>query len=184
MTDSTEVPEYFQDEQIPQGTRITGWAALVRTYGVAAPVRRFACVSNKHVGGNRRTEGKWEIFDKRYLPENSFAGHLNFAFRHENIDLLIMKRVFDSVPEGEFCKFILSTPTGSTARRVWFFYEFLTGKTLDIKDADLVTAIDALDPKNTSPLKGGSPIDIVSEITCWERKSSALLFVGPTNYKS
>lgn len=154
MTENPENPEYFQYEQIPLDTQIVGWAALVRTFDVDAPVRHFACVSNRHVRGNRRKKGKWEIFDKRYLPDDSVAGHLNFAFRHEIFDLLVMKRVFDSLPEIDICNFILSTPTGATARRLWFFYEFLTAKTLELKDSEPVTAVDALDNEKYYTLKG------------------------------
>jgi hypothetical protein len=154
MTTNAETPKYFQDEQIPQNTQIAGWAAIVRTYGIDAPVRQFACVSNKHLSGNRRIEDNWEVFDKRYLPEDSFAGHLNFAFRHESIDLLVMKRVFEQISEEEICNFILSTPTGAIARRVWFFCETLTGNKLDIADAPITTAVDALDPDKYFTVKG------------------------------
>lgn len=154
MAANVETPEYFQHEQVPRGTQIAGWSAIVKTYGIDVPLRYFACVSDKHISGNRRIEDKWEIFDKRYLPENSFAGHLNFAFRHESIDLLVIKRVFEAISNEELCNFILSTPTGAIARRVWFFYETLTGNKLDIKDASTVTAVDALDPDKYFTVKG------------------------------
>ena len=154
MISDAEIPEYFQYEQIPHDAQIAGWAAIVHTYGIDVPVRQLACVSNKHVSGNRRIEGNWEVFDKRYLPEDSFAGQLNFAFRHESMDLLVMKRVFDAIPDEEICNFVLSTPTGAVARRVWFFYETLTGNRLDIKDASTVTAVDALDQDKYFTIKG------------------------------
>ncbi len=154
MTKNAETPEYFQYEQVPPGTRLAGWAALVSSYAIDAPVRRYSCVSDKHVRGNKRTDDSWEIFDKRYLPDDSLAGQLNFAFRHEIIDLLVMKRVFEVIADDELCNFILSKPTGTTARRVWFFYEILTGKKLALKDAEPVTAIDALDPDKYFTIKG------------------------------
>ncbi len=40
---------------------------------------------------------------------------------------------------------IAAAPTGSAARRAWFLYEHLTGRTLDINDAINVAAVDILD---------------------------------------
>lgn len=154
MPENIETPEYFQYEQVPQDAKLAGWTALVSHYGIQAPVRHFSCVSEKHVRGNKKIDGNWQVFDKRYKPDDSIEGHLNFAFRHEIIDLLVMKRVFDAIPEDEICNFVLSTPTGSVARRVWFFYEFLMDKALEIKDSETVTAIDALESDNYFTAKG------------------------------
>ncbi|WP_127904017.1 Fic family protein [Solirhodobacter olei] len=139
-------PDFLRDEPLPYGTSLAGWSALVHTLQIAAPLRHLSCISEKHVRGNKRTEGPWEVFDKRYLPEGSLEGHLGFALRHEPIDLLVLKRVFDAVPEGEIKKIVEATPTGTLSRRIWFFYETLTGRVLDLPDAPKVTAVDALDP--------------------------------------
>ena len=144
---NTAQPDYFQDEPVPEATRLAGWAALVHGLGVQAPVRQLSCVAGKHVRGTRRTEGRWEIFDKRYLPADTFEDHLTFAMRHEAIDLLVLKRVLEAVPAEVITAFARATPTGAVTRRVWFFYETLTGNRLDLDDAPVATAIPALDPK-------------------------------------
>jgi hypothetical protein len=138
---------YFQDELVPAGTRLAGWAALVHALGLKAPVRHLSCISEKFVRGTRRQEGRWEIYDKRFALGDTLADHLSFALRHENIDLLILKKLFDAVDPGELAAFVSATPTGAITRRTWFFYETLTGRTLDLKDAPVVTAVSALDPK-------------------------------------
>lgn len=136
----------FQESAVPEDTRLAGWAALVQALSIAAPVRRPGCVSNKHIKGSQREEDIWRVFDKRYWPGGSFADHLAFAFRHEDLDLLILKRVFDAVPTDAVEALVRATPTGVPARRIWFFYEMLTGNTLDQPDARRVAAIDLLDP--------------------------------------
>jgi hypothetical protein len=137
----------FQDRPVLEGTRLVGWAALVHGLGLAAPVKAPSAVAESHIKGSRRTESGWTVFDKRYWPGDKVADHLSFALRHEPIDLLILKRAFDAIPTGEMATFIRAAPTGAFARRAWFFYETLTGTTLDIEDAETVTAVDALDPK-------------------------------------
>jgi hypothetical protein len=72
---------------------------------------------------------------------------LTFALKHEETDLLVLKRIFDAVPQGVMDAFVRSAPTGIPARRAWFFYEGLTSKTLDVPDAPMVSAVDALDTK-------------------------------------
>ena len=141
-------PQFFQDEPVPEATCLAGWSALVHNLGIRAPVRNAACISDKHVRGNKRTSGPWAVFDKRYLPEDTLEGHLSFALRHEDIDLLILKRLFDAVPQDTVEDIVRATPTGAFSRRVWFFYEALTGTTLALEDAPTVTAVPALDPKH------------------------------------
>ncbi len=142
-----ETPVSFQDEIVPKGTQLAGWAALVHALGLQAPVRQPSCVSEKHIGGSQREEGGFRVFDKRYQPGDEVADHLTFALRHENIDLLIFKHAFEAVPKAVLEDFVRSTPTGMHTRRAWFFYEMLTGQTLDVEDAPNVTAVDALDAK-------------------------------------
>lgn len=139
-------PTYFQDKPVPAGTGLAGWAALVHALGLKAPVREPSCISGKHVGGSQRIDGPWRIFDKRYKAGSDVTDHLTFALRHETIDLLVLKRALEVVPTKVIEDFVKATPTGAVARRLWFFYELLTGKKLDLKDAQNVAAVDALDP--------------------------------------
>ena len=142
-----QVPPFFQNEPLPEAMELVGWAALAEFFAIRAPVRHPSCVSGKHVRGNTRTQYGWEIYDKRYRPEPTFLGHLTFALRHESMDLLVLKRVLEAAPQSALIAIVLAAPTGATARRIWFFYEVLTGNRLDLEDAPAVTAVDALDPE-------------------------------------
>src|ERR1035441_5432728 len=102
----------FQEKTVPDGARLSGWAALVHALALPVPVRRPSCVSEQHISGSRREEGAWAVFDKRYWPGDTFAGHLTFALRHEDIDLLILKRVFEAVPQAEVEAIVRAAPTG------------------------------------------------------------------------
>lgn len=145
MEPGRKQPSRFQGRPIPKGARPVGWAALVQALGVPAPVRRPSCVSEGHVGKNRRAENGFRVFDKRYHPGDRLTDHLSFALRREDIDLLVLKRVFDAMPRPALEAWIRDVPTGRHTRRAWFFHELLTGRTLDVEDASGVTAVDALD---------------------------------------
>ena len=137
---------YFQEEPLPDGTSLAGWAALVHALGIKTPVRQRSCISEKHVKTGRRVEAGWEIYDKRYKPGDTVLEHLRFALRYENIDLLILKRVFDAFDSKELAEAIRDAPTSAPLRRLWFFYETLTGKSIDVPDAPSMKAIEALEP--------------------------------------
>ena len=147
MQIAPETPLIFADELIPDGARLAGYAALVSSLRIQAPVRSLSCVSEGHVRGNSREERNWRVYDKRYWLGDTFGDHLTFALKYEPLDLLVIKRTLEKVEPKEIQTFVLSAPTGAVNRRVWFFYETLTGRTLDIPDAGPGTAVDALDKK-------------------------------------
>ena len=140
-----DTPLIFQDHLVPKGARLAGLAALVHSLGLQAPVREPRAVAEGHIKGSQRSEDGWTIFDKRYWPGENLTDHLTFALRHEPIDLLILKCLFDDVSPDEIVAFVNGAPTGTITRRAWFFYEWLTGTTLKVEDAPMVTATDALD---------------------------------------
>ena len=137
----------FQESLLPNEARLAGWAALVQALSIQAPVRRPSCVSERHVRGSQRDEGIWRVFDKRYWPGDEIADHVTFALRHEDLDLLILKRAFDAMPPNVLQELIAAAPTGILSRQAWFLYEWLTSRTLDLPDAQNVAAIDVLDTK-------------------------------------
>ena len=135
----------FGESVIPTNTRLAGWAALVQGLSLKASVRYPSCVSTQHVKGSRRHTEPWNMFDKRYWPGDDVEDHLGFALKHETMDLLILKRVFKAVGENLVAGLVRIAPTGVTARRLWFFYEMLSGRNLDLPDASSGNAVDVLD---------------------------------------
>ena len=136
---------------MPRDTRLAGWAALVETFHLQVPVRHPTAVSEQHIKGSRRTEGEWAVLDKRYWPGDSIAEQLDFALRNEDLDLLVLKRLFEAIPQETITAFVTSAPNGTSNRRAWFFYEFLTGKALDLPDAVGPSFTDLLDANRYFP---------------------------------
>jgi hypothetical protein len=138
---------FFQDRSLPENTHLVGWAALVDALGVCAPVRRPSCVASYHVHGSTQRDDYWTIYDKRYTPGKELVDQLLFAMKHEDLDLLVLKRVLAVFPKEALENFIRKFPTSRYARRVWFFYEYLLNQELDIPDASKMTAVEAQEPK-------------------------------------
>lgn len=142
--------KFFQERHIPANTKLVGFAALVHLLDIEsrAPVRMPSCVSDRYVKGGIREQDGWRLYDKRYQPDNTVEGHLGFGLRHEVLDLLVLKRIFDALPEERLTKYVHEDQGHALSRRAWFFYEFLTGRILDLPDVTGVVAIvDAIDGK-------------------------------------
>jgi hypothetical protein len=88
----------------------------------------------------------WRLLTPRHAPPASLAGHLTFALKHEGLDLAVLKRLFLALAPAEVEAIVRATPTGTYARRIWFLYEWLTGRTLDLPALDRGTYTPAVDP--------------------------------------
>jgi Fic/DOC family len=145
MSLSFQNPPIFQDKHIPRESALVGLSALVYALNVEAPVRKPSCVSPRRIKEQKIDTGEWRIFDSKYAVESTARGHLAFALKHEDLDLLVLKRIFLALPESEIAEYVRSTPTGPIVRRIWFLYEFLTGNVLDVADSGKVANVDLLD---------------------------------------
>ena len=82
-----------------------------------------------------------------YWPGDSTGDHLEFALKYDGVNLGILSALFETVPEDEISGWIISKPTGKYARRIWFLFEFLTGKELPLPDLTRGNYIDLLEPE-------------------------------------
>lgn len=96
-----------------------------------------------------------EAFRAQYWPGEKVGDHLEFALKYDGVNLGLLARIFEHVPQEEFTEYINSKPTGKYARRIWFFYEFLTGKRLPIDNIASGNYVDALDAKEYYSVQKG-----------------------------
>ncbi len=99
-------------------------------------------------GQNRVEEGKVFLYRQRYQPadETHPLEQLQFALKYEGVNLDIMHALFAQLSLSEVEGFVRARPTGGYARRIWFFYEWLTGRVLGLGDVKGGAYVDALDP--------------------------------------
>jgi len=135
---------FFQQFTLPeQNMLLAGYSALTNHYELNAPYpRRISTISAKN---KRYSEGKWSVFTPRHEPEDSLQGHLTFALKYEGVDLAILNALFHKIDDADIENVVRSEPTGSYTRRIWFFYEWLTAKTLNLNDATKGNYVNALD---------------------------------------
>ena len=131
--------------------------SIYRPAGYAALVDRFDLdvIPNWHkslvtVSGIHRIDSSErvivEIYPSKYWPGDSLGDHLEFALKYDGTNLAILSVLFQKAGEKDILKYIRSKPTGKYARRLWFLFEFLTGKTLPLDDLKQGNYIDLLEP--------------------------------------
>jgi len=92
-------------------------------------------------------DGKFikEIYPQKYQIEDKVVNHLEFALKYDGINLSILELVFQKIDIAELMEYIVAKPTSKYGRKIWFFYEFLTKKTLPIDDLRVGNYVDLLD---------------------------------------
>jgi len=134
----------FQERRLPETATPAGYTALIGAYALAVPLPRTLTA----IGGRHRIyeAGGWRIMTPRHAPHPTLEGHLTFALGYEGLDLAVLKRLFMTAGPDSVEAIVRRTPTGSYARRIWFLYEWLTGKKLDLPNADAGRYVAVLDP--------------------------------------
>ena len=130
------------------GIRLAGYAALVEQYGIDV-------IPNWHKSmiapsGTHRVESTGsvvtETYPSIYWPGGMLSDQLEFALKYDGTNLAILDSLFQVISSDDVLAYVTSRPTGKYARRVWFLYELLTGRTLPMNDLTQGNYIDLLEP--------------------------------------
>jgi hypothetical protein len=76
----------------------------------------------------------WIVFTPRHKPQDSLYNNLVFSIKYEGINLLFFKKLFESVDELVIEELVKNEPFSQFSRRIWFLYEWLAQKTLNLPD--------------------------------------------------
>ena len=131
-------------------TRPAGYSYLLGKYALTGiPNWHRSSVSTTSSHSSNIQEGiVVEVFRSQYWPGETACDHLQFALKYDGVNLGLLSAIFAHIPQQELTEYILTRPTGKYGRRIWFFYEFLTGKQLPIEDLTPDSYINLLDEKS------------------------------------
>ena len=133
----------FHERTVPETGTLVGYGALMEAYNLKVPLPdKISLISDKH---RKYETEEWLVFTPRYLPQDNLGGHLTFALKHEGIDLHVLKTLFEKVDKKEIEKLILSEPQSQYNRKLWFLYEWLFEKKLNIPDLKQGNFVELLD---------------------------------------
>ncbi len=138
-----------EQELKPISLRPAGYAALVEQHQLdVIPHWHKSLVTTS---GVRRVDTSGditvEVYPPTYWPGDGLGNHLEFALKYDGINLAVLAALFEKTDQQDMIlDYVRSRPTGKYARRAWFLYEFLTGKTLPLDNLKRGNYIDLLDP--------------------------------------
>jgi hypothetical protein len=142
----------FHERALPERATPAGHAALIDSCGLKVPLPRTLSATGEH--HRIRNQAGWRILTPRHAPSPDLDGHLTFALKYEGVDLAVLKRLFEAIGSRDIEALVRAKPTGSYARRIWFLYEWLTGTSLDLPDADRGTYVPVIDPEQQWAIEG------------------------------
>lgn len=146
----------FHDRRLPERATPAGYAAVIDAFALKVPLpRMLSAIGERH----RVIEQEgWRILTPRHAPQPTLEGHLTFALKYEGLDLAVLKLLFEALAPQDLEALVRAKPTGGYARRIWFLYEWLTGRRLDLPNADRGTYVSVIDPEVQWAVDGeGSP---------------------------
>lgn len=142
----------FHERRLPEKATLAGYAALIDSYALAVPLpRTLSATGERH---KVTEESGWRILTPRHAPAPNLAEHLTFALKYEGLDLAVLKRLFGTVDGHEIEALVRAKPTGRYARRIWFLYEWLTGKRLELPTAERGAYVPVVDPDRQWAIDG------------------------------
>lgn len=142
----------FQAKATPEEGVLVGYGALLNSLQLPMPFpEQLALISEKR--RSYSTEN-WKVFSSRNAFEDTFYKHLVFALKHEGINLLFFKKLFEKLTTAEVVALLKIEPTGIYSRKIWFLYEWLQHEKLDIPDLTIKKAIPLVDEKLQYAIEG------------------------------
>lgn len=144
----------FHGRKVPEDGVIVGYGAIIEVFKLAVPIpNKLSFVSSK----NRKFENdEWIVYPVSYLPDENLYKQLIFALKYEGVDLLVFKKLFEVLSSVEMEEMIRLENLGQYSRRIWFLYEWLTGKKLNISDLKTGNLVPVIDEKLQYAIDGVS----------------------------
>jgi hypothetical protein len=137
---------------LPPDTRPAGYAAIIAALDLnVPPPDEMLAIGTKHT---LRREARWRVLTPRYSPPETIAGQLEFALRHEGVDLAILNALFRAATPAFIEEWIRAQPSSGYARRIWFLYEWMNGARLNLPDAPSAPYASVLDDSQQFAIDG------------------------------
>lgn len=142
----------FHGRSAPEQGLLAGYGAILEAYKLPVPLpNKLSLISEKK---RKYSNRDWQVFTLRHKPEDTLYKQLVFALKYEGINLLILKKLFELLEEDEISELVQIEPLGQYSRRIWFLYEWLMNKKLEITDLDRGNFIPLVNEKLQYAVKG------------------------------
>ncbi len=142
----------FNGIEAPEEATLVGHGAIIEGLQLEMPFpKQLAIISDKR---RSYTLEKWKVFSSRNTFDDTLYKHIVFALKYEGVNLLFFKKLFEKLSEKEITTILQIEPTGQYSRKIWFLYEWLMQKQLDIKDLTIKNFVPLIDENMQYAIKG------------------------------
>ena len=143
----------FRAAPLPEPAALAGYSALIARYDLQIPLpRQLAAIGTRR---NPPSSSRWRLLTNRLASPATLGEHLEFALKHEGVNLSVLSALFDVAPKTEFEAWIGAKPGGASARRIWFIYEWMTEHLLEVPPVPKIRAVPLIDRDKQFGLDGG-----------------------------
>ncbi len=135
MTESNNISReitVFHGRTTPEPGNIVGYGAIIDALKLPVPLPlRLVIISKKR---RQYSTDEWLVFTPRHQPADTLYSHLVFALKYEGVNLLAFKKLFEKLDPNTIEQWILKEPQSQFSRKIWFLYEWLVQKELNVPD--------------------------------------------------
>ncbi len=139
-----------------------GYEALIKRYDLDVIPhwhRSFVALQKQTHHLEKEPDGTvYEIYPAKYKTGDSVGEQLEFALKYDGVNLGILAKVFQRSDTEELLNYLRSKPTGKYARRIWFFYEYITGEMLPLEDMKQGNYVDLLEDEDYYTVSKGDAV--------------------------
>jgi hypothetical protein len=144
----------FRGRELPEPAFLAGYAWLIDRYHLQLPLPpSLAATAARH---HPVSTDEWRMLTPRHVQRDSMGAQIAFALKWEGVNLSVLAALFGNVEPEMIAEAVRAKPTGVYTRRLWFLYEWLTGRELDVPPPGSVRAVPVLDPKQQFALARGT----------------------------
>jgi len=135
----------FHGRYTPEEGVLVGYGAIIEAYQLEVPLpKHLALISLKR---RKYVTEQWKVFTPKYQPADNLYKQLTFALKYEGINLLLLKKLFQKIPQDEILDIIQLETLSQYSRRIWFLYEWLLDTKLNIPDLTKGNMVKLIDEK-------------------------------------
>lgn len=133
--DTREPLRRWQDRGLPESGWPAGYSALLEHYVLQVPEPPYlTMIAERH---EPSPSSDWQVLPRRLKPDDTVEAHLEFALKYEGLNLSVLKALFETATSSNMLvPLVRESPMGKYTRRLWFLYEWLTGRRLDLPDLE------------------------------------------------
>jgi len=149
---STEIT-IFHGRRAPETATLVGYGAVIEKLDLPLPMPPILSLISRKQRSYQTQE--WFVYSSKAAFEDTLYKHLVFALKYEGINLLFFKKLADQISAEDMITLLQEEPTGQYTRKIWFLYEWLLNKQLDIADLTIKNYISLVDENLQYAIENG-----------------------------